>query len=173
MPICVCCESWAMCSYRPGAGDSSMPAAGPGRPVAQQIRRPGPVNRGHPIRPPRRGSCRWDDNTLDLRADVGDRGRFQGLLLALGGPAPRLGIMPPPQLDHHFLRRLVLHCSKFLQHRQPAGLQLVLGQVRRRSTSAKIARPWADSRPPWRRCSLYGRARPTRSVPRPGCRSRE
>ena len=37
--------------------------------------------------------------------------------------------MPPPQLDHHLLRRFVLHRPQFLQHCQAARLQLVLGQM--------------------------------------------
>ncbi len=77
----------------------------------------------------------------ELRADVVDGGGFQGLLFALGRPAPRLGIVLPPQLDHHLLRRLVLDGPKLLQHRQPAGLQLVLGQMRIWPPNAWCAKP--------------------------------
>ncbi len=59
---------------------------------------------------------------VEVGADVVDRGRLDRLFVALSRPAPGLGIVPPPQLDHHLLRRLVLHGPKLLEHRQAARL---------------------------------------------------
>ena len=88
-------------------------------------------------------------------------------------PAPGLGIVLPPQLDHHLLRPARLP-PPAAPAASPAGRlptdprANAGGATRRRRWPA----PRADSRPAWPRCSWYGPLRPTRSVPRPGCRDR-
>ena len=173
------CRSASAANRGPGAGSGRRRAIlrspGPG-PAANRptTRRPGPSAAANPSGPPRRGSPRWDDSS------AANCGRMSSMVVASRAfcspwaePAPRLGIVPPPQLDHHLLRRLVLHRPKLLEHRQPAGFQLVLGQVRAAQhvgvDGQRLRQVLGHA---WRRCSWYGRSRPTRSAPRPGCPGR-
>ncbi len=60
--------------------------------------------------------------------------------VALARAAPRIGIMPAAQFEHHFLSRLVFDRPQFLQHHQarPASIWSA-GSCGRRSRSAKIS----------------------------------